>query len=188
MSSQLGPLLGIYFFCCLPVAHLWDTESLVSQSRPDAEREKATVRLQFSKHFRDLQLVSQSLLRDHESGQLTAIQLAKKAKSINKSAKTLHSMMALGELAQMPELADTELSNNQKFDQSIRLLIKIVYDFSHSPHHKNSKIFDTIEAAKVQKELLTIISLSKVIETNAKNYNAGGQYADTPKRPNSTAN
>lgn len=145
-------------------------EPVIGQVRIDPQREKAAIRQQFSKNFHDLQIVSQQMLRDHNAGQLTTAQLSKQAKSINKSAKTLRALMALGELAQEPHPVDKNLSDANDFDKSIRRLAKMIFDFSHSPHHQNSKVFDTSEATKVQKDLLTIIALSKILEANAKNY------------------
>ncbi len=160
---------SMLLFSLLSQLMAW-TYSFVGQVRVDAQREKAVIRQQFSKSFHDLQVVSQQMLREHDAGQLTAAQLSKQAKTINKSAKTLRTLMALGELAQAPYPVEKGLAKADEFDKSIRRLAKMIYDFSHSPHHQNSKVFDTAEATKVQKDLLTIIALSKVIEANAKNY------------------
>lgn len=148
---------------------LW-TEPVIGQTRLDTQREKVVIRQQFSKSFHDLQVISQQMLREHNAGQLTTTQLSKQAKSINKSAKTLRTLMALGDLVEEPHPVEKGLSDALQFDKSIRRLAKMIFDFSHSPHHQNSKVFDTTEATKVQKDLLTIIALSKVLEANAKNY------------------
>lgn len=140
------------------------------QNRIEREREKAVARQQFSKNFRELQVTSQQLLQEHVAGQLKPPELAKKAKAIHRSAKTLRVLMALGQLAEEPHAIDEELSGAQEFDQSIKRLAKMIYDFAHSPIHQNSKVFNTVEAAKTQKDLLTIISLAKVIETQARKY------------------
>src|SRR5437868_3883108 len=84
---------------------------VVGQARPDAQREKAIIRQQFSKSFHDLQVVSQQMLQEHGAGQLTTTQLSKQAKSINKSAKTLRALMALGELAHEPHPVEKSLSD-----------------------------------------------------------------------------
>ncbi|MBI1763025.1 MAG: hypothetical protein HYR56_16480 [Acidobacteria bacterium] len=160
---------SILLLSLLAQAMAW-INPVAGQTRPDAQREKAVIKQQFSKSFHDLQIISQQMLRQHDDGQLTTVQLAKQSKSINRSAKTLRSLMALGELAQEPQPVEKALSTADAFDKSIRRLAKMIYDFSHSPHHQNSKVFDTAEATKVQRDLLTIIALSKVIETNAKNY------------------
>ncbi len=160
---------SMLLFSLLSQLMAW-TPPIGGQVRVDAQREKAVIRQQFSKSFHDLQVVSQQMLREHDAGLLTAAQLSKQAKTINKSAKTLRTLMALGELAQEPYPVEKGLAKTGEFDKSIRRLAKMIYDFSHSPHHQNSKVFDTAEATKVQKVLLTIIALSKVIEANAKNY------------------
>jgi len=140
------------------------------QNRAEREREKVVARQQFSKNFHDLQVTSQELLREHVAGQLTSPELSKKAKTIYKSAKALRTLMALGELAQEPHAINEKLSGTLEFDQSIKRLAKMIYDFAHSPVHQNSKVFNTVEVTKTQKDLLTIISLAKVIETNARKY------------------
>ncbi len=160
---------SMLLFSLLSQLMAWPPHS-VGQVRVDAQREKAVIRQQFTKSFHDLQVVSQELLREHDAGQLTTAQLSKQAKSINKSAKSLRTLMALGELAQEPYPVEKVLAKADEFDKSIRRLAKMIFDFSHSPHHQNNKVFDTTEATKVQKDLLTIIALSKVIEANAKNY------------------
>jgi hypothetical protein len=164
------PVIKSMFFFSLLSHGLACGEPVVGQVRAEAQREKAVIRQQFSKSFHDLQVISQQMLREHDAGQLTTNHLSKQSKSINKSARTLRTLMALGELAQEPHPLEKDLTTANAFDKSIRRLAKMIYDFSHSPHHKNSKVFDTIEATKVQKELLTIIALSKFLEVNAKNY------------------
>ena len=140
------------------------------QNRAEREREKVVARQQFSKNFHDLQVTSQELLQEHVAGRLTPSELSKKAKAIYKSAKTLRLLMALGELAQEPHAIDEKLSGASAFDQAIKRLAKMIYDFAHSPVHQNSKVFNTIEVTKTQKDLLTIISLAKVLETQARKY------------------
>jgi hypothetical protein len=162
--------IHLVLFVSLLFPRLAWTEFVLWQVRAEAQREKVVIRQQFSKSFHDLQVISQQMLREHDAGQLTTNQLSKQAKSIHKSGRTLRLLMALGELAQEPYPIEKKLATATEFDKSIRRLAKMIYDFSHSPHHKNSKIFDTIEATKVQKDLLTIIALSKILEENAKNY------------------
>lgn len=143
-----------------------------SQKSVERERERTYARQQFTSNFRDLQLLSQGLLREHDARRLTAQRLAKDAKAINKCAKNLRTLMALGALAQAAEV-NKEIDAPQEYDQSIRQLAKLIYDFAHSPHHQNSKVFDAAEAARVQTSLLTIINLSKAIESRAKGYTFG---------------
>ncbi len=144
----------------------------------EAERQKAVTKQQFTQNFRNLQITSQAMLREHEAGALTNKQLNKTARSINKSAKTLRGLMALGNLAESAEPFEKLIDTTDKFDAAIRRLSKLIYDFAHSPVHQNSKVFDTRAAAKTQSQLLTIIELSKAIESLARNY----APADTPNR------
>ncbi len=133
------------------------------------DREKAILRQQFTKNFHDLQVVGQGLLREHEAKRLTSKRLAKDVRSINKSAKTLRSLMALGNLAEETKL-DKEVDTPEEFDESIRRLSKLIWDFAHNPVHQNSKVFNADLAARAQTDLLTIINLSKVIENRARDY------------------
>jgi hypothetical protein len=166
MWLSLRSCLALLLSC----AALAFPSAAVRQNRVEREWEKVVARQQFSKNFRDLQVTSQQLLQEHVSGQLKPPDLSKKAKAIHRSAKTLRTLMALGQLAEEPHAIDEELSNAYEFDQSIKRLAKMVYDFAHNPIHQNSKVFNTVEAAKTQKNLLTIISLAKVIETQARKY------------------
>jgi hypothetical protein len=136
----------------------------------EAERQKAVTKQQFAQNFRNLQTTSQSMLRDHEAGALTNKELNKTARAINKSAKTLRNMMALGNLAEAPEDFEKLLDTDDKFDAAIRRLYQLIYDFAHSPIHQNTKVFDTKAATKAQTQLLTIIDLSRTIETRARGY------------------
>jgi hypothetical protein len=160
------------------LAAFWLCYALIAPAQQkNHDAEKMLARQQFSKNFRDLQVLSQALLREHESGQLTASRLGKEAKSIQKCAKTLRTLMALGELAKTPDEVDKQLDSAQEFDQSIRRLAKMIKDFAHNPIHQNSKVFHTVEATKAQTDLLTIITLAKVIESQAKNYQAAQMVA-----------
>jgi hypothetical protein len=140
-----------------------------NSSPAQREREKAAARQQFTENFRDIQLLGQGLLRDHLAGRLTAERLSKSAKSINRCARNLRSLLALGELASeivINEEIDTPLA----FDDAIRKLARVISDFAHNPHHQSSIIFNTDQAAKAQTDLLTIINLSKAIEKRSKLY------------------
>ena len=149
----------------------------------EAERQKAVTKQQFTQNFRNLQTTSQAMLREHEAGALTDKQLNKSARTINKSAKALRGLMALGNLAETAEPFEKLIDTADKFDAAIRRLSQLIYDFAHSPVHQNSKVFDTKAAAKTQTQLLTIIELSKTIETRARDYTP----AATPNRLGQTA-
>jgi hypothetical protein len=133
------------------------------------ERNKAIVRHQFNKTFREIQILGQGLLREHEARRLSPKRLAKDVKSINKSAKTLRSLIALGDLAVEKKL-DKTIDTPEEFDESIRKLAKLIWDFAHNPVHQNSKVFNTDHAERAQTDLLTIINLSKIIEERASDY------------------
>ncbi len=135
----------------------------------ERERERAHAREQFTKNFRDLQTISQGLLREHEAARLTSGRLAKDARSINKSARTLRTLIALGEMATEVEI-NKQIDTAQEFDESIRKLSRLIWDFAHNPVHQNNKVFNTDQAERAQTDLLTIINLSKAIETRSKSY------------------
>lgn len=148
---------------------LWPNARLQADRPQDRERAKAYAREQFTKNFRTLQLVGQGLLREHESNRLNKNRLAKDAKTVNRCAKILRELMALGNLADAIEV-NKEINTPEEFDQSIRQLSKLIWDFAHNPHHQNNKIFDTDLATRAQTDLLTIIDLSRAIEEKAKGY------------------
>jgi hypothetical protein len=135
----------------------------------EQERERAYNRQQFTKNFRDLQLLGQNLLTEHEARRLTSTRLAKDSKSINKCAKALRTLTALGSLA-VPQKINKNIATPQEYDQSIRLLAKHIWDFAHNPVHQNSKVFNTDQARRAHTDLLVIIDLSKVIENKARGY------------------
>jgi hypothetical protein len=137
--------------------------------RLERERERAYARELFTKNFRDLQLVGKGLLRDHEATRLTPSNLAKSARSINKCAKTLRSLIALGEMASEVEI-DKEIDTAREFDESIRKLATLISDFAHNPVHQSNKVFNTDQAERAQTDLLTIINLSKALENKSKGY------------------
>jgi hypothetical protein len=138
-------------------------------STAQTEREKAAARQQFVENFRDIQLLGQGLLRDHQADKLNPKGLSKAAKSINKCARTLRSLLALGKLASEIEI-DEEIATPLAFDEAIRKLAGVISDFAHNPQHQNSKVLNTDQAAKAQTDLLTIINLSKVIEKKSNVY------------------
>ncbi len=135
----------------------------------EAQRERARVRQQFNKNFKDIQVLGQNLLKEHENGKLTPQRLLKDVKSINKCAKTLRTLILLGEMAEPLEI-NKEIDTAEEYDQSIRQLARHIWDFAHNPIHQNSKVFNTNQAEKAQTDLLAIIDLSKAIEGKAKGY------------------
>jgi hypothetical protein len=139
------------------------------QASSQQDRDKAVARQQFNKNFREIQILGQGLLREHEAKRLNAKRLAKDVRSINKSAKTLRSLIALGDLAVETKI-DRVINTPEDFDESIRKLAKLIWDFAHNPVHQNSKVFNTDHAERAQTDLLTIINLSKVIEERARDY------------------
>jgi hypothetical protein len=143
----------------------------VQSSTAQGDREKAAARQQFVKDFRDVQLNGQGLLRDHEAGKLNPKRLSKLARSINKSAKSLRSLIGLGNLAKEVGI-NKDLDSQPEFDDAIHKLAKLISVFAHNPVHQNSKILDTDQAAQAQTDLLTIINLSKAIADNASGYSS----------------
>lgn len=135
----------------------------------EQERERAYHRQQFSKNFRDLQLLGQNLVKEHEANRLTSARLAKDIKSINKCAKALLSLTALGNLASPPQV-NHPINTPEQYDESIRRLAKHIWDFAHNPHLQNSKVFDTEQARRAQADLLAIIDLSRTLASRAKDY------------------
>jgi hypothetical protein len=135
----------------------------------EQERARAYNRQQFNKNFHDLQVLGQNLLKEHEASRLTSERLAKDSKSINKCAKALRTLTALGRLA-IPQKINKEISTPQEYDESIRRLAKLIWDFAHNPVHQSSKVFNTDHAERAQTDLLMIIDLSKVIEGRARGY------------------
>ena len=143
--------------------------SQTPDKRIERERERAYVRQQFTKNFRDLQLLGKELLQDHESARLTSGKLAKGARSINKCAKTLRSLIALGEMAS-EEPVNREIATAREFDESIHKLSDLISEFAHNPVHQSNKVFNTDQAERAQTDLLTIINLSKALENKSKRY------------------
>lgn len=141
----------------------------ISSSAAERERTRKQFREQFTKNFRDLQLNSQKLLKEHRNRRLTSRDLSRHVRSINKNAKTLRGLMALGDLAEKIEI-EKEIDTPEDFDESIRRLATLVREFVHNPIHQNSKVFNTDLAAQAQTDLLTIIDLSKILNELSRNY------------------
>lgn len=138
-------------------------------SQVERNREKAYLRQQFARHFRSVQVLSQDLLKAHEEGNLTARGLGKEAREINKSARSLRQLIALGALAEERELK-TSLTTPAEFDEAIRLLAQMIRRFARNPSHQNSRILNTDQATEAQTDLLAIIRLSKTLADQARGY------------------
>ncbi len=167
----LATLLPAFFHDSIGVRGFIHYNPILNSQGPTTQkdRERIQARQQFNKSFRDLQVLSQGLLREHESKRLTPGRLAKDVKSINKCAKNLRTLIALGNLASEKKV-NKEIDTPGEFDESIRQLAKLIWDFAHNSIHQNNKVFNMDEAARAQTDLLTIINLSKAIEDRAKNY------------------
>jgi len=163
--NKLRPCSILLFLASVSLGGLSQT----LDKRLERERERAYAREQFTKNFRDIQLLGKGLLQDHEATKLTPDKLAKSARSIHKSAKALRTLIALGEMASEVEI-DKEIDTHREFDLSIRRLAALISDFVHNPVHQNNKIFNTDLAERAQTDLLTIINLSKAIENKSKSY------------------
>lgn len=151
--------------CCLAEA----VPARAQSRAAEAERERSYARQNFQRNFKEIQIVSQKLVKDHDAGLLTSARLGKDVRTIHRAARTLRAMMALGEMAEAREI-DREIDTPQKFDDSIRRLSKLIWDFAHNPIHQNSKVFNTNLARQAQTDLLTIINLSKALSDKAKGY------------------
>lgn len=163
--NHLRPCSILLFLFSLSLGGLSQTPD----RRIERERERAYAREQFTKNFRDIQLLGKGMLQDHEATRLTPNKLAKGARSIHKCAKTLRSLIALGEMASQVEI-DKEIDTARKFDQSIRRLAALISDFAHNPVHQNNKVFNTDQAERAQTDLLAIINLSRALENKSKAY------------------
>jgi hypothetical protein len=151
--------------------------SQTPDKRLERERERAYAREQFTKNFRDLQVLGKGLLRDHEATRLTPGNLAKGVKAINKSARTLRSLIALGEMASEAPV-NKEIDTAREFDESIRKLARLISDFAHNPVHQSNKVFNTDQAERAQTDLLTIINLSKALENKSRSYTSARLLSD----------
>jgi hypothetical protein len=169
MSYEKGAIMNILRLCSILLFLTSFCLSQTPERRLERERERAYARQQFTKNFRDLQLIGRELLQDHEATKLTPGKLAKGARSIHKCAKTLRSLIALGEMASEVEI-DKEIDTNREFDESIRKLATLISDFAHNPVHQSNKVFNTDLAERAQTDLLTIINLSKALENKSKSY------------------
>src|SRR5262245_8593317 len=112
----------------------------LQQKSAEAERNRTYMRQEFQKNFKSLQEVGKELLKEHEAARLTSALLNKDAKSIQKCAKMLRSFLALGDMARPTEV-NKEIDTPREFDDSIRKLAQLIYNFAHNPVHQNSKVF-----------------------------------------------
>jgi hypothetical protein len=158
-------VISVFSLFSLPVF----SQSQTTDKRLERERERAYVREQFKKNFRDLQLLGKGLLQDHEEIRLTPGKLAKSARAINKCARALRALIALGEMASETPIKK-EIATAREFDESIRKLATLISDFAHNPVHQSNKVFNTDEAERAQTDLLTVINLSKALENKSKRY------------------
>jgi len=161
-------IAGIFLITILTASDI-PAQTPITSSAAERERARKQLRDQFTKNFRDLQLNSQKLLKEHRNRRLNSGDLSRHVRSINKNAKTLRGLMALGDLAEKIEI-EKEINTPQDFDESIEQLATLVREFVHNPIHQNSKVFNTDLAAQAQTDLLTIIDLSKILNDVSRNY------------------
>lgn len=143
----------------------------INQGASVAERarERAYAKEQFARHFKSIQVRSQLLLRLHEKRTLSAKQLREEAGQINKSARMLRQLIALGSLATKVE-QKTQFATPEEFEEAIRKLGNLVWEFAHNPVHQNGKVFNTQQAAAAQTDLLSIIELSRALRREGSGY------------------
>ncbi|NBO65380.1 MAG: hypothetical protein EBU88_11155 [Acidobacteria bacterium] len=135
----------------------------------EKNREKAYLKMQFTRHFRLIQVVSQGLVEKVEDGSLTSSLLTADSRKINKSARSLRTLIALGDLAQEVELK-TSFSTTSEFEDAVRQLGELVRQFARNPSHQNSRILNTDQASSAQTDLLSIIRLSKALSEQGRRY------------------
>jgi hypothetical protein len=140
------------------------------KSSSTTEREKEVARAEFSRNFSGLQNVGYAMRNEHEARTLKPEKLAKYAKTVNKHARTLRSMVAFGELEEPIRENRERLDNPRKFDLSIHRLARLIYTFAHNPVHQNRRVFNTDQARRALVDLETIIVLSKAIGSQAGGY------------------
>lgn len=151
----------------------------VTVQRSDLKsRERAAIREQFSQNFREIQLLGIKLLHEHEVGRLKPDRLARNTREIGKKARTLKSLMVLGEPAEPPEELEERITTPTLFDRRIRQLTTLIQRFVRYPIHQNTKVFNTDEASRASGDLETIISLSKAIESSARDYSGAATAAE----------
>ncbi len=177
-ATSPGKLFGLLVGLLLTApgeAEMRRVRAQVNQSPTQIEknREKAYLRMQFARHFRAIQVLSQGLVRGVEEGTLVGSQLVTDTREINRSARSLRTMIALGELAQEESLK-TSFANQQEFEEAIRRLGELVREFARNPSHQNTRILNTAQATTAQTDLLSIIRLSKALSQQGRSYRRGG--------------
>ena len=142
------------------------------QATEEAARARARRAAQhdFEENFRAIQVVGIDLLKSHEDGTLDSQHLAKNTRAIQRHARALRGLMALGPPITKPQPIIQQIQSSETFDKAIRALAKLVADFAHSPIHKNPKVFDTDLAAHASTDIVVIVELAKLIERRAKDY------------------
>lgn len=160
-------LLAVVFIILLPGVIQAGGQTNQPSSAMERNRERAHLRQEFARHFRTIQVKSQEMIQEFESGKLTEKRLASQSKQINKSARSLRQLIALGELAE-PEELKTSFSSPIEIEEAIRLLATRVKDFARNPTHQNSRILNTDLATRAQTDLLAVIRLSKAINEQAR--------------------
>ena len=140
------------------------------QLKSPADQAKEVARTEFARNFSDLQNTGYALLREHEARQLDPQRLTRDARKINRHARNLRGMIALGELEKPVQEKREPLAAPHQFDQSIRRLVRLIYTFAHNPIHQNRRVFDTSKAQQALTDLETIIILSKALEAQARSY------------------
>jgi hypothetical protein len=143
-----------------------------TQANEAAARERARKanQAEFKESFRSIQTVGMALLKAHEEGRLAPGGLAKDTRAIQKHARSLRSLMALGPPSERERSAPPELHSARDFDKAIRSLSQLVSDFAHNPIHQNPKVFDTDKASEAAADLVAIVDLAKSIERRARDY------------------
>lgn len=170
--SRGSELRALIFIVMLTGLALTETTRAANQANQpssvmERNRERAHLRQEFARHFRTIQVRSQEMIREFEAGRLTEKRLASHSKEINKSARNLRQLIALGELAE-PEELKTSFSSPIEIEEAIRLLATRVKDFARNPTHQNSRILNTDLATRAQTDLLAVIRLSKAINEQAR--------------------
>jgi hypothetical protein len=160
------------FLCLDPVVALVPQSGSTTQANEAAARERArkATQLEFKENFRSIQLEGVELLKSHEDGSLKPDKLAKDVRAIQKHARSLRGLLALGPPATKPRPPAPELVTAEDFDKAIRALSQLVSDFAHNPIHQNPKVFDTDQAGNAAAELVAIVDLAKLIERRARDY------------------
>lgn len=124
----------------------------------------------FIKNLRELGEFGVALQQRHKARNLTAEQLGKDCKTIGKRAKTIRSKWPYSN--KIPKEGDPGFSIESPagYDSAIQGLTKLVVDFLENPVLSSKKTLDVGDLARAEKDLVAIISLSKLIEVKAKDY------------------